>query len=258
MISSGNSARVRWNPIGMATLFLALVLLLLPSIGRAQQAATPKRILLLYWNDRDYAGNIAFEQTFRAGLQSAPTGTFEYYSEYLQSNRFPGEKQSLLLRDYLRTKYADRNIDVILAVTDQPLAFLLKYRRELFTDIPIVFVAAQSPKAAELAAGPGITGIVYGGNQSSTLDLALRFHPGTEQVFIVSGTLEHDRRFEVPARQDLEGHETRVSITYLTDLPLGELIARTSSLPERSMILYLWQQSLDERGNVLESPNKKT
>ena len=111
-----------------------------------------------------------------------------------ESNRFPGEKQSLLLRDYLRTKYADRNIDVILAVTDQPLAFLLKYRHELFTDIPIVFVAAQSPTAAELAAGPGITGIVYGGNQSSTLDLALRLHPGTEQVFIVSGTLEHDKK----------------------------------------------------------------
>jgi PAS domain S-box-containing protein len=239
----------------MATLFLALVLLLLPSIGRAQQAATPKRILLLYWNDRDYAGNIAFEQTFRAGLQSAPTETFEYYSEYLESNRFPGEKQSSLLRDYLRTKYADRNIDVILAVTDQPLAFLLKYRQELFTGIPIVFVAVQSPTAAELAAGPGITGIVYGGNQSSTLDLALRFHPGTEHVFIVSGTLEHDRRFEIPARQDLEGHESRVSITYLTDLPLGELTARASSLPERSIILYLWQQSLDDQGNVLESPD---
>ena len=211
--------------------------------------------MLLYWYDRDYAGNIAFEQNFRAGLQSAPPGTVEYYSEYLESNRFPGEKQSLLLRDYLRTKYADRKIDVILAVTDHPLAFLLKYRHELFTHIPIVFVAVQSPTATELAAGPGITGIVYGGNQSSTLDLALRLHPGTEQVFIVSGTLEHDKRFEIPARQDLEGYESRVSITYLTDLPLGELIAKTSSLPERSIILYLWQQSQDERGNVLESPD---
>ena len=152
-------------------------------------------------------------------------------------------------------KYADRNIDVILAVTDHPLEFLLKYRDELFTHIPIVFVAVQSPTATELAAGPGITGIVYGGNQSSTLDLALRLHPGTEQVFVVSGTLEHDKRFEIPARQDLEGYESRVSITYLTDLPLGELIAKTSSLPERSIILYLWQQSQDEKGNVLESPD---
>ena len=119
---------------------------------------------------------------------------FGAYSEYVESNRFPGEKQSLLLRDYLRTKYADRKIDVIVAVTDHQLAFLLKYRHELFTHVPIVFVAVQSPTAAELAAGPGITGVAYGGTQSKTLDLALRLHPGTERVFIVSGTLEHDRR----------------------------------------------------------------
>jgi PAS domain S-box-containing protein len=241
--------------MGTATLFLAVVLLLLPSLTRAQQVATPKRILLLYWGDRDYAGNIVFDESFRRGLQSSPPETVEYYSEYLESDRFPGEKQSLLLRDYLRAKYAERNIDVILAVTDRPLAFLLRHRQELFTNIPIVFVAVQSPPAAELAAGPGITGIVYGGNQSSTLDLALRLHPGTEQIFIVSGTPEHDGRFEASARQDLEDLERRVSITYLTDLPLGELIARTSSLPEQSIILYLWQQSLDESGNVLESPD---
>src|SRR5690349_21379074 len=202
MISTRNSARVRWNPIGTGTFFLAVALFLLPSITRAQPAATPKKILLLFWDDPDYAGNRTFEQSFRAGLQSAPPGSVEYYSEYLESNRFPGEQQSLLLRDYLRTKYADRNLDVIVAATDHPLALLLKYRQELFTHIPIVFVAVQTPPAAALAAGAGITGIAYGGNQSETLDLALRFHPGTEQVFVVSGTLEHDRRFEIPARQN--------------------------------------------------------
>ena len=68
MMSSRNSARVRLNPIGTAALFVAVVILLLPSIARAQQAATPKRILVLYWYDRDYAGNIVFEQNFRAVL----------------------------------------------------------------------------------------------------------------------------------------------------------------------------------------------
>src|SRR5436190_380260 len=255
MTSERNSTRVRSSPLGTSALFLAVVLLMLPSIASAQQAATPKRILVLYWYDRSYAGNIVFEQNFRESMRSAPPGTVETYSEYLESSRFPGEKQSLLLRDYLRTKYADRHIDVILAVTDQPLAFLLKYRRELFTQTPIVFIAVQSPTATELAAGPGITGIVYGGNQRNTLDLALRLHPRTEQVFIVSGTLEQDRRFQIASQRDLAGYESRVTITYLTDLPLGELIAKTSSLPERSVILYLWQQAQDEKGNVLGAPD---
>jgi len=243
----------------MAVLFVALVLFSLPSIAHAQEAAAsnaaPKGILILYWYNREYAGNITFEQNFRTGLQSAPTGSVEYYSEYLESNRFPGEDQELLLRNYLREKYAGRKIDVIIAVTDKPLEFLLKYRSELFTNVPIVFVAVKSPTSTELAAGPGVTGIVYGGNQRNTLEMALRLHADTEQVFIVSGTLDHDKRFELTCRKDLEGLESKAAITYLTDLPLGELIARVRSLPERSIILYLWQQSYDEKGSVLEAPD---
>jgi len=239
----------------MVALFLGLVLLMFPALTRARQTVTPKRILVLYWYDRNYAGNIVFEQNFREGLKAAPPGTVEYYSEYLESNRFPGEKQAALLRDYLRTKYADRKIDVVVAVTDPTFGFLLKYRQELFTQTPIVFVAVQSPTAAQSAAGAGLTGIAYGGSQRSTLDLALKLHPGTKQVFIVSGTLEHDQRFEIPSQQDLKDYEGPVSITYLTDLPLGELIHKTSTLPERSIILYLWQQVDDEKGNVLGAPD---
>ena len=255
MRPGNNSARVRWIFIRMAVLFIALGICLLPVIAQAQQTAAPKSILILYWYNREYAGNITFEQNFRTGLQSVPPGTVEYYSEYLESNRFPGENQELLMRNYLREKYAGRSIDVIVAVTDKPLEFLLKYRRELFTNIPIVFVGVKVPTSTDLATGPGMTGIVYGGNQRSTLELALRLHPDTEQVFIVSGTLDRDKRFELACRKDLEGYESKVSIIYLTDLPLGELIANVRSLPERSIVLYLWQQSYDEKGSVLESPD---
>jgi hypothetical protein len=52
---------------------------------------------------------------------------------------------------------------------------------------------------------------------------------------------------------ELQGYEDRVSITYLTDLPAGGLINKTKGLPERSIVLYVWQQAQDERGAVLES-----
>ena len=45
----------------------------------------------------------------------------------------------------------------------------------------------------------------------------------------------------------------KVEITYLTDLPLNDLIARTRSLPLDSVILYVWQQSSNEQGKLLES-----
>ena len=53
-------------------------------------------------------------------------------------------------------------------------------------------------------------------------------------------------------QQELSGFK-KVEITYLTDLPLNELIAKTRSLPPDSVILYVWQQSINEQGKLLDS-----
>jgi PAS domain S-box-containing protein len=208
---------------------------------------------VLYWYNKDFPGNVAFDRSFQVVLQSEPAGTVEYYSEYLESNRFPGENQALVLRDYLRRKYARRNIDAVVAVGDPPLDFLLKHRDNLFSRSPIIFVAAEKPAAKELAGEPGITGFLNLNAYKETLDLALRLHPGAEHVFVVSGTIERDRKHEMLAREELQAYESLVSITYLTDLTPTELVSKTSSLPERSIVLYVWQQAYDEWGKLLES-----
>jgi signal transduction histidine kinase len=186
-------------------------------------------------------------------LQSGSVANVEYYPEYLESNRFPGEFQEAVLRDYLRQKYADRTIDVVVANTDAAMDFLLKYRSVLFPRSPIVFLGIKKPTPDQLMVGPGITGILPASTHKQTLDLALSLHPGTEQVFFISGTPERDKRFETVARQELAGYESRVRIIYLTDLPLQELIATTKSLPQRSIILYGWQQSHNSQGELLET-----
>jgi PAS domain S-box-containing protein len=210
-------------------------------------------VLALYWYNKDYPGNILFDKYFQEGLDSAQLGPVEYYHEYLESNRFPGEKQSLLLRDYLKNKYADKEIDVVVAVSDPPLDFLLKYRAELFPNTPIVFVAVKLPTKEQLEAGPGITGILPANTHKEIIDLALRLHPDTQEVFVISGTLERDKRWETPAREVLQRYESKLKITYLTDLPLNQLIATAGGLPKRSIALWLWEQSQNDQSQIFES-----
>src|SRR6185312_8048516 len=138
---------------------------------------------------------------------SEPTGQWELFSEYLDSTRFPGEQQTELLHDYLRQKYAGQKIDAVVATPDPALDFLLKHRSDLFSDSPIVFIAVKRPPGEVLAAGPGVTGIIRANTYRKTLDLALTLHPGTEDLFVISGTPERDKRFETVARQELAGYE---------------------------------------------------
>lgn len=230
---------------------LVCVFILLVPVARAQTTA-PKRVVVLYWDNKEFPGNVRFEQSFKAQLQLDRRQDVEYFPEYFEFSRFPEENTAVTFRNYLRAKYAHRIVDVVVASADAPLRFLLQYRNELFSKSPIVFVANDLPNRDALAAAGGATGIHYKNAYRETVDLALRLHPETKQVYVVSGTQQRDRRFEKITQQELSGFD-KAEVNYLTDLSLPELIATTSRLPSNSVILYVWQQALNEQGKLLES-----
>jgi signal transduction histidine kinase len=226
--------------------------ILFASVASAQDGAT-KKVLVLYWESKDFVGNISFDKGFQAGLFSDPSSKVELFSEYLDTTRFPGEHQSELLHDYLREKYKNQKIDVVVATPDPALDFLLKNRNDLFPNSPIVFVSVKRPPQELLNAGPGLTGVIRANTHRKTLDLALKLHPATKEVFVISGTPEHDKRFETNSREELAGYDKRVRITYLTDLPIIELLNRVRELPQESIILYVWHRSALETEKALQT-----
>ena len=221
--------------------------------GLSRQSTATRRILVLHWDNKDHPANIDFDRYFEASLQSYGIRVVEYYPEYLESNRFPGEDQSLAFRDYLRRKYADLPIDIVVANSLPPLQFLLSNRDALFGGVPILFMATDRPAHGELAAGAGATGVVFVNAHARTVDMALRLHPGTKHLFVISGTLGRNASFTTVARNELRRYERRLEVTYLTDLPLLELTARLKTLPDKSIVLYVWQLGQDPEGRVLES-----
>ena len=238
-----------------AALCLALCCLLVagvsPPNGYSQAPARPKRVLILYTNSEQSPVNVGIDRGFRNVLESERAFNIEYFAEYLESDRFLGERQLQVLHDYLQKKYAALPIDVVVASSNASHAFLLTHRETLFPDAPLLFLSgAHLYKAA--ATGPGSTGISTYRDYRKRLDLALRLHPETEQVFIISGTLSRNGGIERTARNELKGYKPDVGITYLTDRSLDELVASVKQLPHRSVILYTWQQWRNEHGTVLE------
>jgi PAS domain S-box-containing protein len=239
------SAKVFW----LALAFLLFALAAHPVC--AQPAVTPKRVLVLYWDNKDFPGNARFDENFKAQLDLVAPDT-EYYPEYMETTRFQGADQSFF-HDYLRQKYAGRNIDVLVATADIPLKFFSRYRSDLFPNVPIIFVTNEPPPSENILTGAGMTGIIHQSTYRETIALALRLHPDTNQLFVISGSPEHDKRYESVARTELAQFENRLKITYLTDLAIPELTARVATLPAQSIVLYVWQQTPDERGKLLET-----
>jgi len=232
-------------------LFAFGAIVLFGTIALAQ--TEPKRVLAIYWDNKDFRGNVIFDESFQKVLKAAPFPNLEYYPEYLEPTRFPGDDYIEAFHDYLKRKYQGRRLDVVMAFADVPFNFALDYYKDLFPGVPIVFVATKFPGEAEYAVTRDMTGIIVQTTYRQTLDLALNLHPDTEQIFVISGTLEHDKRYEAIARQELAPYENKFHVTYLTDLPLNDLIATTQALPARSIGLYVWQKTTDEQGRTLET-----
>ena len=232
--------------MALAVLFQVFVTL---NVAQAQETRATKRILALYWYGKDFPTNVSFDQNLKSVFQNE--AGVEYYAEYLESNRFPGEAQSAVLRDYLRQKYSDRKIDVVITLSSLALDFMLKHREDLFPEAGIVFHTFSHPELGGHAGDPRITGVVTDNVFGKTLDLALRLHPTRKRVLIIVRTSERDQTFEAEIREDLKAFEDRTTVTYLTNLPLDKLLAEVRNADNQSIILYV-RYSEDEVGRSID------
>lgn len=210
-------------------------------------APAPRTVLTVYWSSERFPGTHALDDVIEETLRTRPE-RIDYFAEYLESDRFPDEDATLAFRDYIRQKYRGHRIDVVIAVTDVAMQFVLRYRADLFPDAPIVFAGVAAPDASVRNAGPGTTGIVNGGGYAETLRLALKLHPSTRHVFYVAEA--SDPALRGLMRAQLSAVAEGVAVTDINETSMSHLIAAIKAVPRDSVILFI-RYSQDDAGNVL-------
>ncbi len=197
----------------------------------------PKRVLALFDMGKDSPANVIWDRTIRETLASAGPDA-EYYAEYLDAARFSDESQADAFHSYLARKYRDHPIDVIIAM-DLTTRFLLEQGRDLFVGVPIVHTVAVGKHPAAESSDPRLVGIRGVFDARSTVQTALRLHPGTTEVVIVCTAARGREFLGIEVRRQLAIFEGRVKLTYLTDASLDELRSRVATLDRRAIVLFV-------------------
>ena len=210
------------------------------------QAQPHRTVLTVHWSSEDFPINALRDAAIRKVLLSSDV-PIDYYAEYLESDRFPAEEASLALRDSIARKFRGRRIDVVLAVQDVALQFVLRFRGELFPDAPIVYLGFWPPDESVRNSSVGITGVVMGPAYDSTLELALKLHPSTERVLVV--TQVPDPGLEKIAQASLGTLERRIKLDYVAERSLPGLLAAIKAAPARSLVYYI-RYSQEDPGRV--------
>jgi ABC-type uncharacterized transport system substrate-binding protein len=220
------------------------------AVSAEAQGRSPRTVLTIHSGAEDFPANPILDAAIRERLLSGSDAPIDYFAEYLESDLFPSEEGSLAFRQYVQRKYQGRTIDVVIAMTDAGLQFVLDHRGELFPDAPVVFFGLAAPDETARRAGGGITGIRVGNAYAETLRLALALHPSTERVFVVAKRPDSETIDSV--RAEFLGFSGQVSITYVTEATVPLLLSTVRTIPQGSLILYIWHAQT-EPGSVMYS-----
>ena len=226
-------------------LLAAAIVLAIAIAGAPMAFAEPRSgatVLTIHTGEVDYPINPVLDAGIRQALLADAARPITYFSEYLELDRLSGERTASALSDYIERKYAGRRIDVVIAMRDPSMQFVLEHRARLFPDAAVVS-AGLGVAVDGRGAAARMTGVRIVGAYSATLKVALQLHPRTRHVYVVAIT--HDPRQAEVVREELHQFSTQVALTYLNAETFPHLIDTVKSLPRGALLLYVWYRSHD-------------
>lgn len=162
----------------------------------------------------------------------------ELYIEYMNSKRSAPEVVFPLLNKMYADIYGTVRFDAIIASDNNALDFLLKYRDGLFPGVPVVFCGINNWETYDLRERSGFTGVREDIDIESTIDIALRLHPNTRTVALVTDVTETGQINLGLARKAARKFDA-IRFIELNSLTASSLKEALGSLGEDTIILNL-------------------
>jgi PAS domain S-box-containing protein len=171
-------------------------------------------------------------------LRASVPSPVDFYVENLESQRFKENGYLKSLADTLRSTYANRKFDLVIVANYPALAFAATYRDRMFPGVPIVFLAVDANRLKKESLWPNVTGVTATVDIQGTINLALRLHPDTTTIAVVSNTSSEFEKYWLAAVQtELQRYRDRVHEIDLVALPAAQLLKEIDALSLHSVVL---------------------
>lgn len=228
-------------PILILTLLLSVVSSM-PVNVNASDKMGKKKILILYSGHRGLPWHESVHKTMVEFFSRIPGLELGLEMEHLDLLRHQGEDYIRDLHLLFDKKHAKQKFHLIIAIDLPSLNFAVKARERLFPGTPVVFGMDQ-PDFKPVTPLTNVTGALLkerNSNYQTTLDLALKFHPGTSHVVFVGGTDKMSLRRLEKAEALLTSYGNRLKFTWLTNMPMDTILSKLKQLPENTIVFYIF------------------
>ncbi|QHP67659.1 histidine kinase [Bradyrhizobium sp. LCT2] len=158
------------------------------------------------------------------------------YGESLDLARFPGPDYELSLVGHLKTKYAQRPIDVIVSIGVASAKFLQKRKQDIWPAAPVVYGFVPDLPETRALFLPDTTAVFARVRPTHLLTAARAIVPDLTRVVLVGEAWKNPLVYG-HWKQDFAAAMPDLEVIDLSGAVLREVRSRVASLPDRSAIL---------------------
>lgn len=177
------------------------------------------------------------------------------FVEYMDWKNYPTKENMQYLHNYLKYKYQNKGIDMLIASDDTAVKFVLENRETLFSNATVVFCGLNQNGVAQITSGyKNVTGILEEVDPTETIKMALSVNPSLKNVYILFDNSESGLSAGELAVNKIKSMNADLNAVPLNHLSYDELIKNVRSYDKDSIILFTTYYS-DANGKIVEYEN---
>ena len=226
------SAMVAW----ISALLVGVAAFLTPLQVMAEERRS-RSILVLDQSDLRGPFYYSVFSGLRSVLSADDRSHITIYTESLDLNRFRGKDHEALLQRYLKEKYQGVPIGVVVAAGAATLELVLRWRSELWPEVPVVFAMVDEIDFGRLRLPDGVTGNIVKVPLADSIKAARTLVPDLQTVAFVGDawdglTVYRNWKGEIPIAT------SGLKVIDLVGQTMAEVRKQVAHLPDRSAIIY--------------------
>ena len=232
IVPNVGSAMVAW----ISALLVGVAAFLTPLQVTAEERRS-RSILVLDQSDLRGPFYYSVFSGLRSVLSADDRSQITIYTESLDLNRFRGKDHEALLQRYLKEKYQGVPIGVVVAAGAATLELVLRWRSELWPEVPVVFAMVDEIDFGRLRLPDGVTGNIVKVPLADSIKAARTLVPDLQTVAFVGDawdglTVYRNWKGEIPIAT------SGLKVIDLVGQTMAEVRKQVVHLPDRSAIIY--------------------
>jgi two-component system, sensor histidine kinase and response regulator len=191
------------------------------------------KVLVLYFGDKDRPGVGVFLSSLRTRMEQEVNGPVWIYEESFDEGWLGRDADyERTMEMFLQHKYVKRGIDVVMAIGDHPLEYVLKRRKILLPGAKLIYLTIGRLPQQPI---PEATGMAWEFDLGPTLEFALLQNLTTRHVLLVTGATALDRGitqfFLSSGQKYLQQKHSEVDLQVIPPGTIDETSSRLAALP---------------------------